>query len=77
MLFEDREEKDMAAKEININFRTSEEFRDHLYREAGKLDMAVSEVIRASVLLALPQIKAIHGIGRIQLEDMKNPAAAP
>ena len=77
MLFEDREEKDMATKEININFRTSEEFRDHLYREAGKLDMAVSEVIRASVLLALPQIKAIHGIGRIQLEDMKNPAAAP
>ena len=67
MLFEDREHKDMAAKETNINFRTTEEFRDFVYREAGGLDMTVSEMLRAAVLLALPQMKSIHGIARIQL----------
>lgn len=77
MLFEEREEKTMAAKEININFRTSEEFRDYLYAEAGNLGISVSEVIRASVLLALPQIKSIHGIKRIQLEDMKDREKTP
>lgn len=76
MLFEDRHERVMA-KEININFRASEEFRDYLYKESGSLDMTVSEVIRASVLLALPQIKSIRGIKRIQLEDMKGRENAP
>lgn len=76
MLFEDRDEESMA-KEININFRTSEEFRDYIYREAGALDMPVSEVIRASLLLALPQIKLIRGIDRIQLEDIRGAQKTP
>lgn len=71
MLFEDRETKMSNAKEININFRSSEDFRDFLYREAGSLDMPVSAVIRAAVLLALPQIKTLRGIERVQLEDMR------
>ena len=70
MLFEDRDEESMA-KEININFRTSEEFRDHIYREAGALDMPVSEMIRAAVLLALPQFEQIPDLLNIRLEDIK------
>ena len=60
MLFEDRKHKDMDAKETNINFRTTEEFRDFVYREAGGLDMTVSEMLRAAVLLAVPQMKSIR-----------------
>ena len=67
----------MAPKEIPVTFRCDEKFRDYIYREAGALDIPVSEMIRAAVLLALPQMKNIHGIARIQLEDMKNPAGAP
>lgn len=69
MLFEDSRE--MALKEIPVTFRCDEKFRDYIYREAGALDIPVSEMIRAAVLLALPQMKNIHGIARIQLEDMR------
>ena len=47
MLFEDSRE--MAPSD--------EKFRDYIYREAGALDIPVSEMIRAAVLLALPQMK--------------------
>ena len=70
MLFEDRE--NMApAKEIFVTIRCDEQFRDFLGRESIALDMSLSELLRASVLLALPQIKSIRGIGRIQLEDIR------
>lgn len=77
MLFEDREDSQSMAKEININFRASEDFRDFLYRKAGALDMTVSEMLRSSVLLAVPQIESIRGIARIQLEDMRTGDKAP
>ena len=72
MLFEDRVNETMsAAKEINVSFRCDEAFRDWLYLEAGRMDLKVSEAIRAAVLLAFPQMQSIRGISRIQLEDMR------
>ena len=78
MLFEDQDKTIMAPqKEIPITFRCDEKFRDWLNRQAGDLDCSASELIRAAVLLAVPQMKSIHGIGRIQLEDMREPEKAP
>ena len=71
MLFEDRTLKDMALKEISVTFKCDDSFRDWLYGEAGKMDLSVSEVVRAALLLAVPQMKSIYGIARIQLEDMR------
>lgn len=71
MLFEDRNGYMAPQKEINITFRCDEEFRDWLCRKAGRLDMDRSALIRAAVLLAVPQIEHIRGIARIQLEDIK------
>ena len=73
MLFEDQDRnRDMAPKQIPVTFKCDEQFRDWLGREAAMLDMSVSEVVRASLLLAVPQMKSIHGIARIQLEDMRS-----
>ena len=33
--------------------------------------MSVSEMVRAALLLAVPQMKSIRGIARIQLEDLR------
>lgn len=71
MLFEDREHKDMALKEIPITFKCDEQFRDWLGREAALLDLSISETVRAALLLAIPQMQRIRGIARIQLEDMR------
>ena len=66
MLFEDRD-KTMALKEIPVTFKCDEQFRDWLGRESAGLDMSVSEMVRAALLLAVPQMKSIRGIARIQL----------
>ena len=66
MLFEDRD-KTMALKEIPVTFKCDEQFRDWLGRKATKLDMSISETVRAALLLAVPQMKSIRGIARIQL----------
>ena len=71
MLFEDRELTIMAPKQIPVTFKCDEAFRDWLAREAAMLDLSVSEVVRAALLLAVPQMKSIHGIARVQLEDMR------
>ena len=76
-MFEDRNKETMALKEIPITFKCDDSFRDWLGRESAGLDMSVSEMIRAAVLLALPQMKNIHGIARIQLEDMRGVEKAP
>ena len=74
MLFEDSEEKlNMAPqKEIIVALRCDQEFRDFLGRESIGLNMTISDILRVSVLLALPQIKSIRGIARIQLEDIRD-----
>ena len=71
MLFEDRDTT-MAPKEIPVTFKCDDRFRDWLGREAAMLDMSVSEVVRAALLLAVPQMKGIRGLARIQLEDMRS-----
>ena len=66
MLFEDRD-KTMALKEIPVTFKCDEQFRDWLGREATKLDMSISETVRAALLLAIPQMESIRGIARKEI----------
>ena len=70
-MFEDRNKETMALKEIPITFKCDDSFRDWLGRESAGLDMSVSEMVRAALLLAVPQMKSIRGIARIQLEDLR------
>ena len=71
MLFEDKLTT-MAPKEIPVTFKCDDAFRDWLGREATALDMSLSEVVRAALILAVPQIKALRGLERVQLEDMRD-----
>lgn len=70
-MFEELKDRAMPPKEINLSFRCTEDFRDWLCKEAGRLDMGRSEIIRSCILLGLPQIERIRGLSRIQLEDMR------
>lgn len=65
------------AKEVSTTFRTDEKFRDWLYRQAGDLDISVSEFVRAAIILAAPQIRAIRGLSRVQMEDIRERKTAP
>ena len=71
MLFEDREKETMALKEIPVTFKCGEQFRGWLGRKATKLDLSISETVRAALLLAVPQMESIRGVARIDLEDMR------
>ena len=71
MLFEDREKETMALKEIPVTFKCDERFRDWLGRKATRLDLSVSETVRAALLLAIQQMESIRGLARIDLEDMR------
>ena len=70
-MFEDRNKETMALKEIPITFKCDDSFRDWLGRESAGLDMSVFEMVRAALLLAIPQMESIRGIARIDLDDMR------
>ncbi len=79
MLYGERdEEANMSAqKEISITFRCDEATRDWLYAQAGTQDLTVSEFVRAAIFLAAPQIRAIRGLSRVDLEDMRDAEKTP
>ena len=75
-MFEDHRD-DAMAKEVTITFRCTEPQRDWLYAKSGALDKSVSDVVRAAVLLAVPQMLAIRGLDRVQLEDIRGAEKNP
>ena len=59
------------AKEETISFRCDADFADWLRKEAFDMDKSASEIIRACLLLGLPQIKAGRGLDRVCLEEIR------
>ncbi len=57
--------------EISITFRCSEELKALLGKQTVELDLTASEIIRACLVLALPQIKYVHGLDRIKDKDIR------
>ena len=57
--------------ETNVNFRCSEQLADHIRRAAFKLDRSASELIRSCIILAIPQVLALRGLDRVDVEDIR------
>ncbi len=69
-----REVKAMSSKkEIPKTFRIDEDFEKWMSRTVSDLDCSLSELIRTSLLLAVPQIKACPSmLRRLALEDFRS-----
>lgn len=57
--------------ETSVTFKCTEDFKEWLQRESFAMDKSASEVIRACLLLAIPQVKALRGLDRVCLEDIR------
>ena len=68
-LFEDQEE-DMIEKPT-ISIRCDEDFKNWLAQEVIDLGTDISKLTRAALILAIPQIKALRGLDRVDLEDIR------
>lgn len=72
MVFEETDKETMAPlKEAQFTVRMDNETSDWLTRKAGGMDTTRSDIIRAAVLLAVPQFEQIPGLLNICLEDIK------
>lgn len=60
----------MPKDEI-ISFKCDPAFAEWLRKESFDLDKSASEIIRACLLLGLPQIKTLRGLDRVCLEDIR------
>ena len=58
-------------EQTNINFRCSEALADHIRRASFKLDRSASELIRSCIILAIPQVLALRGLDRVDVEDIR------
>ena len=58
-------------EQTNVNFRCSEALADHIRRAAFKLDRSASELIRSCIILAIPQVLALRGLDRVDVEDIR------
>lgn len=61
----------IVAKETTISFKCDDDFADWLRKESFDLDKSASELIRACLLLGMPQVKALRGLDRVCLEDIR------
>ena len=72
MLFEDQGHETMAPqKESQFTVRMDEDTYNWLVRKAGELDTNRSAIIRAAVIVAMPQLEQIPDLLNIRLEDIK------
>ena len=71
MLFEDREKTMAPQKESQCTVRMDEDTYNWLVRKAGELDTNQSAIIRAAVIVAMPQLEQIPDLLNIRLEDIK------
>ena len=59
----------MAKKYVSISFRTTDQFSDHLGRKVIEMDKSASEIIRACICLALPQLESNPSLFKILDQD--------
>ena len=64
-------------KEETIIFRCDEATKGFIYRTAGDLDVSVSDLCRACVLLAAGQVRAVPGLLTIGLKDIRSAGERP
>lgn len=62
----------MAQKEESISFKCDEAFKAWLQKQAFEQDRSASDIIRACLILAMPQVRKIRGLDRICLEDIRD-----
>ena len=58
--------------DVVITFRASREFKEWLQREAFQMDKSASDFIRASIVAGHPLVKALRGLDRLDIEDIKD-----
>ena len=63
----------MSQKEAQFTARMDEATYDWLLRKAGELDVSRSALVRAALLLAVPQIERIPKLLDVRLEDIIKP----
>lgn len=59
------------ALDESVTFKCSPEFKAWLQKEAFDQDKSASDIIRACLILAMPQVRNIRGLDRLELEDMR------
>ncbi len=64
-------------KEETIIFRCDEATKAFIYRQAGDLDVSVSDLCRVCVLLAVGQIHHVPNLLKIDLNDMRGKGLCP
>lgn len=71
MLFEDKDSV-MSMDKPSFTVRCDEKFRDWLGRQVVATGLDVSKLTRAALILAMPQIKELRGLNRVDLEDIRS-----
>ncbi len=71
MPYPDREPAMAQEKTVSFTVRCDEVFRYWLGREVLAMDTDISKLVRAALILAVPQIKALRGLDRVALEDIR------
>ena len=59
------------ALDESVTFKCSPEFKSWLQKEAFDQDRSASDIIRACLILAMPQVRTIRGLDRLELEDIR------
>lgn len=67
---EPEEGADVAEEKPTIAARVDPEFRDWFKSKCKKLGKSESDVIRASLYLAIPQLENLRLVDRLTLEDV-------
>ena len=75
MLYADREPL-MSQEKPSFTVRCDDAFRDWLGREVLAMGTDISKLTRAALILAVPQIKALRGLSRVALEDIRTDPSA-
>ena len=60
------------SMETSISFKLSEAMADLLRRDAAKLDVSLSQYIRAAILNGRANVMSVRGASRIELEDIRD-----
>ena len=58
--------------ETSITFKCSESMADLIRRDAAKLDVSLSQYIRAAILNGRANVMMVRGASRIELEDIRD-----
>lgn len=66
------ESPEYARQDQMITFRASKAFQEWLQREAFLADKSASDLIRAAVIAGMPLVKALRGMDRLDVDDIRS-----